>query len=99
MNDDIVIYHIGGDDENNLNLGPIQRVIDSSEISPNIQIILFDIRPGVGEKVAVDKELRKGLKIKVVSACIYSHKKKLKFLVNKMPLSSEVFSHQKRNVL
>jgi len=96
MNDDIVIYHIGGDDEENLDLGPIQRVIDSPDIRSNIQIVLFDGREGIGDTIAVDKVIKPGVRLRVVNACIFSGKAKMKFYVNKHPLSSSVFPPSQR---
>ena len=91
LNDDIVIYHIGGDEKGSLDLGPIQRIVDSPDIKSNIQIVLFDIREGVGETITVDKIIREGVRLRVVSACIFSEKTNREFHVNKQPLSSSIF--------
>lgn len=83
MNNNIVIYHVGGEGE----MGPIDKLLGLS----NVSLVLFEIRKDTSDREVVDKLTENGIPVKLVNACIYSEKKNLTFHVNKHRLSSSLF--------
>lgn len=83
MNNNIVIYHVGGEG----GMGPIDKLLGLS----NVSLVLFEIRKDTSDREVVDKLTENGIPVKLVNACIYSEKKNLPFHVNKHRLSSGLF--------